>query len=120
MISHRIIILSATMAELARMTEPVAIMRSEVARCFEQLGLCYELDFTCDFVSLYTIDFALVSPGRDSEHVAIMVDGLSYKPCLPRVRDRLHRALRLSLGEWSQSDKVRVPCSLLPRSGRVS
>jgi hypothetical protein len=83
------------MAELARIWEPVAIMRSEVERCFEQLG-CYELDVTCDFVSLYTIDFALVSPERDSEHVAIMVDGLWYKPCFPRLRDRLLRAL-----EWS-------------------
>jgi hypothetical protein len=104
---HGASIFSVNATELAQMKEPVAIMQSAVARCLERLGLCYQPDFACDFVSSYTIDFALVSPGCDSEHVAILVDGPSHKPCFLRVRDRLLRArgwhlVRLSLDEWSR------------------
>ena len=89
------------------MRGPVAIMRSAVSSCLERLGLCYQLDYACDFVSFYTIDFALVSLGCDPERVAILVDGPSHKPCFLRARDRLLRArgwslVRLSLSEWSR------------------
>ena len=104
---HGASIFQVTDAELAEMREPVAIMRSAAASCLDRLGLCYQLDYACDFVSSYTIDFALVSPGCDPERVAILVDGPSHKPCFLRVRDRLLRArrwslVRLSLSEWSR------------------
>ena len=104
---HGASIFPGTKAEMAEMREPVTIMRSAVASCLERLGLCYQLDYACDFVSSYTIDFALVTPGCDPERVAILVDGPSHKPCFLRARDRLLRArgwslVRLSLGDWSR------------------
>ena len=104
---HGASIFQVTDAELAGMREPVAIMRSAVASCLDRLGLCYQLDYACDFVSSYTIDFALVSPGCDPERVAILLDGPSHKPFFLRARDRLLRArgwslVRLSLSEWSR------------------
>ena len=104
---HGASIFPGTKAELAEMREPVTIMRSAVASCLERLGLCYQEDFACDFVSSYTIDFALVTPGCDPERVAILVDGPSHQPCFLRVRDRLLRGrgwslVRLSLGDWSR------------------